>query len=495
MRMTKMPRVALAAHALVLSLAVACGGSQKKRTKSPSAAEGKAQPAYVSPPAPLGKPKDVKLPPIKRTKLSNGFEVNAVSLGKLPIVHLLLVLHSGRADDPKGMPGVAMLTARMMKEGTTQYSSAELAQAVERIGADLSVESDADATSISIKATKDHFDEALSLLAEVALRPAFPNAELKKLKQRELDRLALEEKDPNFLAARTFYQRLYQDHPYAHVDTTRKVVKKINVRDLKSWHQQHMLPGNAFFVAVGDLKGVALEASVQKRFGDWEAASAKATKGAFQPALPKEREKREMVVVDRPGSVQSVITIGNLALNRRNPDYVPLKVANQILGGSAASRLFMDLREKRSLTYGAYSSVGARVDQAPFVARASVRTEVTAEALQAFLEHLDRIREEKVPPKELQEAKQYLSDSFSLQIETAQRITSMVADLRVFGLPDDYWETFRSQIRTVEADGAHAAADAYIRPQSSLIVIVGDLSKIKESLAEFGEYDVVKAGS
>ena len=200
-----------------------------------------------------------------------------------------------------------------------------------------------------------------------------------------------------------------------------------------------------------------------------------------------------MVVVDRPGSVQSTIYVGNLAIARGDEAFIPLDVANQVLGGSAASRLFMDLRERRSLTYGAYSQVGQRVGVAPFVAYAAVRTEVTADAMSGLYEHLDRIVRDAPSADEIQNATTYLSDSFPLQIDTPAKIAAMVADLRIFGLDDDYWDGYRTAIRAVTPQAALAAARGHIRPDRALVVVVGTAADIAEPLRRYGNVTVVDA--
>jgi zinc protease len=166
-------------------------------------------------------------------------------------------------------------------------------------------------------------------------------------------------------------------------------------------------------------------------------------------------------------------------------------VSNQVLGGSAASRLFMDLREKRSLTYGAYSSIGERVDIGPFVAYASVRTEVTTEAIGAFFGHLERIHLEPAEPEELVNAKRYLSDSFPLKVDTPGKLSELVVELRTFGLPDDYWDRYRQAIRKTSASEAQYVARNYIRPKDSLVVIVGQAADFAQSLQQFGPVTVV----
>jgi len=438
------------------------------------------------PPPESGPPRDVEFPDVARADAA-GLDVNTVRFGHLPLVYLRLVIQSGSAQDPDELPGLANLVAQMLKEGTRRRSSAELAEAVEFLGANLYVGADEENVYVMVRALSEHLDEAMDLLAEVARNPRFSDTELRRLKQRERDRLALSSQQPRYLARRELYRELYGNHPYAHVDTTEAALERISRRDLQSWHRTHFVPNNAFLVAVGDVEPAAVQSAAERAFRGWRRRDVPET---TYPA-PPERARREVLVVDRPQSVQSVIYVGNLALERRNPDFVRLQVANQVLGGSAASRLFMDLREQRSLTYGAYSQVGERAQVAPFVAFAAVRNEVTQEAMAGFVEHLDRIVAEQPPQDEVRDAQSYLSDSFPLQIETAGRVASMVEELRIYDLPDDYWDGYRSAIREVTAEQAHAAAEQYIHPDRAIIVAVGKAADIVEPLRRYGPVRVI----
>lgn len=439
-----------------------------------------------SPPA-SGPARDVQFPEIARAQTSSGLELNTVQFGHLPLVYLRLVVRSGSATDPDDKPGLAQFVAQMLKEGTRSRSSAQLAEDVEFLGADLTVGSDEENVYIMISAMREHLDEAMRILADVAMNPRFAETELRRLKRRELDRLALSSQQPRYLARRTFYQELYGPHPYAHVDTTEEAIQRISRADLSRWHRTHVVPNNSFLVATGAVEASEIQAAAERAFRGWRARPVPETE--YTP--PPERSAREIIVVDRPESLQSVIYVGNLALSRNDPSFVPLQVANQVLGGSAASRLFMDLRERRSLTYGAYSSVQETAQVAPFIAYAAVRNEVTEQAMAGFMEHLERIVAEAPPEDELANAKRFLSDSFPLDIETAGRVASMVEALRSFGLPDDYWDGYRTAIRSVTAEQAHDAAREYIRPDRALIVAVGRAADIVEPLRRYGPVRVV----
>ncbi len=431
--------------------------------------------------------RDIDFPEVSRVTLDNGLTLDVVRQTQLPIVSIEFVIQSGSASDPAELPGTASLLADMLKEGTTQKTAAQFAEAVEFLGAKLSTGAGQETLRVNANALSEHFDAALSLVAEAVLKPKFDLAELEKLKKRTLDDLKLKMDKPVWLAKRELNKALYGQHPYARIDTDEKAVKKLKRSDLVSYHKSHFAPNNAFVVVVGDVTPEQVKASAEKLFGKWKQAT---VSEPTYPAVPV-RNGREVIVVDRPASVQSQIVIGNLALKRNDPNFIPLMVANQVLGGSAASRLFMDLREKRSLTYGAYSRLDETVDVGTFRASAAVRTQVTEEAMKGFFEHLESIVKEPAPQAELEDAHRFLANSFPLQIETAARVADLVSDLRVYGLPADYWDSFRSNIRKVTSAEALKAAQSYIHPSREVVVVVGKAADVVPVLEKYGPVTVV----
>jgi zinc protease len=477
----------------LLSALAACGGGQANlppaaQTTATQVVVERVEPAPQKQAPPTGSaPREIHFPAIDRQSTGSGLEVNTVALHGVPVVQVKLVIKGGSARDPKDLPGVAQLVAQMLKEGTAKRNSAKIAEAVDFLGARLGIHNDEEQITINLHALSEQLPEALALVAELATQPTFDDAELRKLKKRETDRLSLMSQSPNFLARREFFKHLYGDHPYAHIDTTKDVIQRIKRTDLASFHQRYFAPNNAYLVVVGDVTPAQVLESANKAFQTW----AKRTVPALQYPAPPARNAREIVLVDRPESVQSVILVGNLALARTSPDYVPLLVANQVLGGSAASRLFMDLREKQSLTYGAYSSVEEGLEPVPFRASAAVRNEVTPQAMKAFFDHLQRISTEAPGEGELADAKRLLVDSFPLHIETPGEIAGLVSDLRGYNFPDNYWDGFRSQIQAVASPQALQAAKQYIRPDSSLVVVVGRAASVRETLASYGAVKVI----
>jgi zinc protease len=477
----------LAVGVCAASMLSACGGSKGSAGAEPETAKDAQQKAQRETPPSPGEAKDISLPPVQVSSLDNGLQLNTIVTDQLPVVYATLVIRSGGESDPPKLPGLTGLVAQMLKEGTTKRSSAEIAEEIEFLGADLWASSDEENTYIGVRALAEQFDTVMAILGEVAGTPAFSTKELEKLKRRELDRLALSEREPRYIARRTFYRQLYGQHPYGTVDTTPRAVKRVRRQDLVRWHREHFVGKNAFLVVAGDVDPDRVAEAAQKTLGSWNAGK----RSAPTYSEPPKPTNRNILVVDRPGSVQSVIYLGNLAIARANREWIPLMVSNQVLGGSAASRLFMDLRERRSLTYGAYSSIGERVDIGPFVAYASVRTEVTTEAIGAFFEHLERIHLEQAEPEELVNAKRYLSDSFPLKVDTPGKLAELVVELRTFGLADDYWDRYRQAIRKTSASEAQYVARSYIRPNDSLVVIVGQAADFAQSLQQFGPVTVV----
>lgn len=478
---------------LVLALGglAACGGATPEPTPvavadTSGGAVEPPPPAHQDPPA-SGPSRDVHLPPIVRSTTSQGLEVNVVQDGRLPIVNVRLTFRSGLSRDPEALPGLSRIVALMTKEGTRTRDSAELAEAIEFLGADLEVSTDFDSSTLSIRSTAEHLGAVLDLLADLALRPAFATAELNRLRQRERDRLTVQYDDPTQLARRAFFRMAYGTHPYAHVDATTDSLGHMRVADLRAWHAANYVPNNAFMVIVGSVDPEVASREVERAFRGWR--SRPVAPVAFP--TPPAPTGHQILLVHRPGSVQSLIVIGNLSIARNDAAYVPLDVANQVLGGSPASRLFMDLRERRSLTYGAYSSVDELVSVGPFRARAAVPNARTEPAMDAFMEHLERIVHEAPSDAEVADATRYLSDSFPLSIDTFGRLGWMVGYLRTFGLPDDYWDRYRSEIRAVTPARALDAAQHFIQPDRAIVVVVGDANVVAGPLARWGTVQIV----
>lgn len=477
----------------------ACGGASEPppvTTAGDEVAEAPPPPErHRESPPPSGAARDVHLPAIARSTLRNGLEIDTVRVGTLPLAYVRLTIRSGGAADPANLPGLAVLVAKMLKEGTRTRTSAQIAEEMEYLGADFDVVSDANSVTISARGLSDQLETMLGLVGDMAMNPRFDQAEFDRLKRRELDRLTLQYGDPAQLARREFYRALFGPaHPYGHVDASADSIGRATRADLTSWHRDHFVPNNTILVVAGNVDPAAVQTAAEHVFARWRQRDVPPV--TFPELAP--RTGRDIVVVHRPGSAQSMFNIGNLAIRRADPDFIALEVTNEVLGGSPRSRLFMDLREQRSLTYGVYSSLDDLVQPGPYRVRGSVgpdpahpEVDRTGLAMEAFMEHLHRITTEAPAQSEMDDSERYLSDSFPLTIDTAGRIAWMVGYLRVFGLPDDYWDGYRSQIRAVTPDQALASARAHITPDTALVVVVGDAERVVDPLRHWGPVTVI----
>jgi predicted Zn-dependent peptidase len=487
------------ARVLFPMLLVACGGAQHTAPPPTTTTEEVAEappPERHREPAPAsGTPRDVHLPAIARSTLRNGLELDTVRVGTLPVAYVRLTIRSGLSADPPNLPGLSVLVAKMLKEGTRTRTSAQIAEQMEYLGADFDVFQDANSVTIQARGLADQLETMLGLVGDMAMNPRFDQAELDRLKHRELDRLTLQYGDPAQLARREFYRAMFgPQHPYGHVDATADSIQHATRADLQSWHRDHFVPNNTFLVVAGNVDPAAVQTAAEHVFGRWRQHDVAAV--TFPEIAP--RTGRDVVVVHRPGSAQSMFNIGNVAIRRADPDFIPLEVMNEVLGGSPRSRLFMDLREQRSLTYGVYSSLDDLVQPGPYRVRGSVgpdpahpEVDRTGLAMDAFMEHLHRITTEAPAQTEIDDSERYLSDSFPLTIDTAGRIAWMVGYLRIFGLPDDYWDGYRSQIRAVTADQVLASARAHVTPDTALVVVVGDAERVVDPLRHWGPVTVI----
>lgn len=447
------------------------GTAQNTTTATPPEDTAAHAPVVHASPPESGPARDVHLPAVRRRRLPNGVELNAVEYHTLPVVHIRLLVRAGSAHDPATLPGLASLTGDMLKEGTRTKTSAQIAEAIEFVGGSLDVLTGPDATTISVSVLKDHAETALSLLAEVLTQPTFPQTELDKLKRRENDRLERSQNDPAWLSRRAFAQTVYgANHPYGRYDTTSAVLGRVTRNDIVAFHRARYVGGAMSLVVVGDLTPAQLDPLVNRTLGTVRAGN--------PPPLaipaPPSATARQVVLVNRPNSPQSVIRIGNPALRRRDDDFVPLTVANHVLGGGASSRLFMDLRELRSLTYGAYARISDTVDVGTWTAAGQVRTPVTGDAMHAFFTHIGCLTGTAAPDAEMTQTRAYLVDSFALTIETPGNIADLITGMRLFGLADNWYDNYRTRVQQVDGAAALATAQHYIHPDRAVVVVVGD---------------------
>jgi zinc protease len=453
-------------------------------------------PAVVDPlasPPPSGITKDAKFPSIAHSQLDNGLELRVVTRKTYPIIELRLVLFSGVASDG-AEPGVAAIAGELLKQGGAgPFSAAELAERAESLGSSIEVTTDRDATRISMAVTTADLDAALDLIGAVVQKPRFAAVEFDKLKQRELERVRNSAKaSGGWAASMVLYRELFDlptaVHPYAHYDAKPSELDKLTLASCKRWYQANVTPKNATLVVAGDVDAATAESAAKRVFSAWKGEKPNAQ--TYNNPVPQ--EERTIWLVDRPHSAQSNIYVAGLGPERSTPAWPALAATNQILGGGVAGRLFLDVREKRSLAYGTGSSLEEPArSPVPIVLSAGTQTAKTGLALQALLENLDKISSAPPTEAEVGMASRYLSDSFLFRTETLGAVADLTAKLAILGLPDDYFDTYRSAIRGLDNATVFDAAQKYFKIKNPVLVVAGDAARIAKPLSHFAKVVII----
>jgi predicted Zn-dependent peptidase len=486
-RFSSLLRVLLPA-ALTMAIAIpasaqAGGGGQSTQSVPLSQVERKNR-------APINKEVlQPKIPKPSETTLPNGLTVLILEDHRLPMVNVQLQINgSGGLCEPTSSRGLAGFTAQLLREGTATRTSKQIAEDIDRLGASFSATATFTAMNTGVNASglSENFDQWMPIVVDSLLHPSFPASELEILKQRTKAGLQAQRGNAAFLALERFNKAVYGDFPAATMSMTVETVDALKPETLAQWHHDHYLPQNTILAISGDVQTAALLAKLKQWFGEWQKTDVK----PVFPTGPSPATMKRVFLVDRPNSVQTNLYMGNIAIDRRSPDYYALNVLNRILGGSAAARLFMNLRENKGYTYGAYSSFTAVSYAGAWNANSEVRTDVTDGAMTEFLVELNRIRDEKVPTTELEEAKRSIVASFALSLESPQTIMGYAVTRKIFGFADDYWDKYPAQIMGVTADDVQRVAQKYVNPATMQIVAVGDGTKIKSVMEKYGPVEV-----
>jgi predicted Zn-dependent peptidase len=470
------------AASLVAVLVLVCGCSRPP------------EPPDRSKPPALGPAPELKLPPVQKATLSNGLPVLLVESHEVPLVQVNLLILTGSADDPAGKFGIASLTAAMLDEGAGQRTALQIADDIEFLGAALETSSSFDASAVRLNVPSARLEAALPLMADVALRPTFPQAELERLRQERLTTLIQARDDAAQVAPLAFSRVVFGGmHRYGTAAMgTPSTLKAFTTMDLRAFHSAMYQPSSATLVVAGDVRADTLLPLLEKQFGGWKAAGA-ATR--TQVSQSPQLTERQVTIIDMPGAEQSQVRIGWVGVPRSTPDYFTLQVLNTILGGSFTSRLNQNLREKHQFTYGASSRFDMRLAPGPFFAGAGIQTDKTSDALREFFTELNAIGSP-VNAEELTKAKNYLALGFPSEFETIEDLASHIEEMVVYKLPDNYFGRYVANIQAVTVDAVQKAAATYIQPGKFAVVIAGDRKAIEAGVRglKLGQVRVLSVG-
>ena len=431
------------------------------------------------PPAPAAV-RDFIFPDINHTQLSNGLMLFAVPHGSLPIVTFRLVVNAGAEHDTKDVAGLAYLTARALEAGTRTRSADRLAWDFEKLGAELDVDVVWDYAALTVTVPADRAEAGVALLAEVVLQPALQPEEIERLRDEQLAELLQRNAEPRALANDEALRFIYADSSPYHrpLPGVPGAVRNLDVDAVTKSYQRGWTSGSAALVAAGAITEESLRDLAGRHFGEWGGAAQQTVANTSAA-----KNNARINIVHRKGAVQSEIRVGHVGVPRKSPDYYAIVIANNILGGAFTSRLNMNLREKNGFTYGVRSAFAFRKQPGPFLIQTAVATDVTARALSEIWKETEQLLRDGPTEEEVRAARDYLSGTIPLELETTEQIAARASEIFVFDLPPNYYALHRDQLRNVSTQQAADAARKHVRMDDFVITIVGDATALENELA------------
>ena len=485
-----LPSVARIAAAGLATM-VACSGPRVVTTPppvpAPAVTPSPATRIDLTKPPTLGPPPSLRPPQISTRELPNGLRIVVLEQHELPLVDVMLQVRSGGETDPAGKVGMADLVAAMLTEGTANRTALQIADQAAFLGIQLNASSSWERSTIALHAPTAQLDSALALFSDVALRPAFPAADLERVRKVRLTALQqLRDRAPA-IADRAFASAVFGDHPYGRpLAGTEGSVASITREDVQRFYTTYYRPNNATLLVVGDVRPDDVERRARELFGAWARGTVPMAPNAAQPGPKGTR----VVIVDKPGAEQTSFRLGGIGAPRTTSDYFPLQVMNTILGGSYTSRLNANLRETKGYTYGASSGFGLRRSAGPFIASAEIVTAKTDSALIEFLKELRAIRDT-VPADELAKAKRYLQLGLPSSLETTQGIAQEFLPLIAYGIPLDFHASAVQRYGAVTQADVQRVARQYVDPDRLTIVLVGDRKVIEPGIRALNPGEII----
>ena len=437
-------------------------------------------------PIPLPRPsRNPDYPSFDQAELDNGLKLLLLHDDRLPRFAVKLGFPLGRIHDPNDNLSLSSLVGDMLQEGSSRRTSRQIADELDQLAIETLTTVTMEHAVVSLLVLEKSLEKGLEIVSDFILRPTFPEAELEKMQVRWRSNLIAQRSDPAFLARERTHQALFADHPYRRISVPFAHLERTDRKALNRLHQQHFVPHGAYLVLAGPIRLNRMAALARRCFGPWSGSPpGRRSAGLPEPPGPL------IQLVHRAHSVQSRISISGLAPSRSDPNLPAFRLANQIFGGSASARLFLNLREDKGYTYGAYSSLRSYRDAGVFIAAADVNSEVTLEAILETLSELERMGRTPVEPEELQCARATIGGHFIRQLEAASSVTTLEITRRLNGLPDDYYSQLIPRLESTEADQVVEAARRHFNSERLVITVVGDREQVEKGLSTLGPVEV-----
>ena len=435
----------------------------------------------------VGQPKSINFPKFEETTLSNGLNLIVVENHKLPIVFISLTFKGGSYYDGDKV-GLSNLTSTLQTKGTTNRTAMQIANEIDFLGSSLSSNSGWDDNSLTMRTLKKNLNQTFDVFLDCLFNPVFAEDELKREVAQLYSELQHSKTEPNYLASTQFAKTIFGDkHPYGKV-TTEASLNSITTADLKQFYAKYFVPNNAYCVVGGAISLKDAVALLESKLKDWK-KGAELPKDNVAPKTPA--STRNVVIVDKPEAVQSAVRVGNVSVTRLNPDYLKLSVLNVYLGGYFRSQLSQKLREEKSYTYGVSSGLAPRLFPGPFAVSTSVKSEVTASAIEDILDEINKLSTTLIPEDRFNEVKNYVIGSFPMGIQTAVQVAGLLSNLKLYGLPMNYYDNYISNIQKITREDLKNVAEKYMDASKMSIVVSGDNKTVAPTLSKFGEVIIV----
>lgn len=442
---------------------------------------------------PVGKtPRDIKFPAFNKHTLQNGVKVFFVNDKSYPVTTIRFLIKAGSYNDffsGKEKFGVATLTAEMINKGTRNKKALNIAEQIDYAGAMLSSGAGYDASYLMMTCLSYNFDSMFDLTNEMIFEHSFPEDELDSKKEQLINQLVSLQDDGSFLAERVFKTEMYRNTPYQFdPDGYIESIKNIDTVDLFNFIKNYYTSKNMIIAVVGDFDEDKIMNKIEEKYS----TLINKTKSDKFEFINEEKEEVKVYLIEKDDASQTSLHVGHKGIMRNNKDFINVSFLNSLLGGSFTSRINKNLREKNGLTYGARTSFNCKMYSGDFSIETELNLDKTKFAVEEIIKELNDIKNNYVSDIELEETKNYITGNYPLQLETSNGVSGKLLSMELYGLNEDYYNTYLRNINSITKEDVSSVAKKYLLPEGLKIVAAGDVSKLKEQLSKFGKIEIIE---
>ncbi len=440
---------------------------------------------------PIVKPsRDIHFPDYSNFMLTSGVKVYLLSDKRYPVTTVRVLIKAGSYNDyfTKGYKsGLSTLTGEMLCKGTEGFSALGIAEKMDVNGLLFASGFGYDASYLSLTGIKDSIDVILQLFSEMLLKPKFNKEELTSKKEQIINSLLTLQDEGSFLSERLFKSVHYKDTPYefdpdGYVDS----LKNITIADIKEFYDSYYRAGGVILAVVGDYDESKIKSQLEKAFGGFNSG----TKEDIFIFPEVENGESRVFLTEKKEASQTSLLIGHSGIKRNTDDYIKISFLNTLLGGSFTSRINRNLREKNGLTYGARTSFNARMYAGDFTIETEINTDKTGFAVEEIIKELNDIRENFVSDEEIENARNYITGNYPLQLETSNAVSGKLMTLELYGMDKNYFDTYISSINNITKEDIRETARKYLHPEKLKYIAAGNVSKLEKQLEKFGSVEI-----